>query len=152
MGLIDDERGSIDMQYEHLGQWRPETHGSWLRRFGVWATRSSETSGMRDMCGVMLLCMGLIRTIDGNLFATPQIDYAPAQIWGVIEIIIGVLVLATRSCQARPRLFSRLVASAACGFCLALAVAVYHSSAIAACIHLIIGYVMALEAQVNECK
>jgi hypothetical protein len=107
---------------------------------------------MRDLCTVLLLGIGLIRTIDGNLFKTPQTDYAPAQLWGVLEIIIGLLILGTRSCKWRAERRGQLAASVACGFCLALSVAVFPSSAMAAFVHLSIAYVMALEAQVNECK
>lgn len=147
MGFWDDERGCLDSTQPAL-QSHPRACQFWR-----WLTRSSATSGMRDVCGVLLFGMGLIRVIDGRLFTTPHLDYAPSWLWGGIEVLIGILILGTRSYHWRGNKRGRLVASIACGYCVALAVAIFDTSANAAYVHLIIAYVMALEAQVvNECQ
>jgi hypothetical protein len=127
------------------------TRRPWWRLWD-WSTHPRVTNEMRDLCTGLVLGQGIIRTIDGNLFPTPQTDYAPSQVWGVVMIIIGVLLVSTRGCKLRSATCGRLVASAACGFCVAFAVAVYNSSAASAYVHLVIAYIMALEAQVHECK
>lgn len=121
-------------------------------RFWDWSTHPRVTSELRDLCTVLVLGQGIIRTIDGNLFPTPQTDFATSQVWGVIAIILGVLLVSTRGCKLRAAKRGQLVASAVCGFCVAFAAAVYNSSAASAYVHLIIAYIMALEAQVHECK
>jgi hypothetical protein len=143
MGFWDDERGCLESAQPAL-----RSHPR-ARQFWRWLTQPSAT----DVCGVLLFGMGLIRVIDGRLFVTPQLDYAPSWLWGGLEVIMGLVILGTRSCHFRGNKRGRLVASIACGYCVALAVAIFPTSANAAYVHLIIAYVMALEAQVvNECQ
>jgi hypothetical protein len=145
MGFWDDERGSLQAAAE------PQKPASW-RTFVSWLTRSSATCGMRDMCGTLLIGMGLIRVIDGRLFTTPQSDYAPTWFWGLIELAVGIGLLLTRVCYVRVSRRGRLAASIAAGFCVALAFAMFPTSAMAAYVHLIIAYACVLEAQVHGCK
>ena len=68
---------------------------------------------------------GLIRLIDGALFPTPQWTILPTRVWGLFELLLGLLLFATRRCRWRAGLPGRVVASLACGFLVAMAVALY---------------------------
>jgi hypothetical protein len=134
------------------GSWGIEHRATWYGRLAHWATTPSATTGMRDMAGMILLVEGIARLIDGALFATPTMDFVPTRWWGLAEILVAVLLLATRSCTVRKSTRGRIAASLACGFCFAFAYAVFANSASSAFVHVIIGAVLALEAQVHECK
>ena len=112
----------------------------------------SVSAGYRDVVAWIMAGEGLIRLIDGALFPTPLMDYLPIRAWGLFELVLGLLLFATRGCGWRKGLPGRIVASLACGFLVAMAVALYHASAPSAFVHFSLAVVMALEAQVSECK
>ena len=114
--------------------------------------RPSVWTGVRDWIAWVMVGEGLIRLIDGALFPTPLMDFFPSRIWGFCQLALGILLFATRGCSRRVSVGGRLVASLACGLCVAMAVALYPASAASAFMHLSLAVIVALEAQVSECK
>ena len=122
----------------------------WQRIRGY--VRPSLSPGYRDCVAFVMVGEGLIRFIDGALFATPAMDYLPARIWGLFELLIGLLLFATRGCQARAGLRGRIIASIGCGFLVAMAYTLFSTSAASAVLHGSLAALFAPEAQVHECE
>ena len=114
--------------------------------------RPSASSGYRELIAFVMGGEGLIRLIDGALFPTPTTDFLPSRIWGLFQMALGILLFATRGCRWRANISGRLVASLACGLCMAMAVALYPASAPSAFLHGSLAVILALEAQVSECR
>lgn len=126
---------------------RYATHWQRLRGY----LRPSASAGYRDFVAWVMAGEGLIRLIDGLLFPTPVMEFLPTRVWGLFELLLGILLFATRG-RRRANMPGRIVASLACGFCVAMAVALYPVSAPSAFLHLSLAVILALEAQVSECK
>jgi hypothetical protein len=115
-----------------------------LTRFRHWCTQSSATSGVRDLIGIALLGMGIIRAIDGMMFTTWNFMFAPPWLYALAQMVCGGLLLLTRT--ARHDLPGRLVASVACGLCVVLAAASYEVAATSAFVALMFAWMLFLEA------
>ena len=115
--------------------------------------RPSASPGYRDMIAIGMIGEGLIRAINGLIFPTPVMDYLPTRLWGLLELLMGIALLATRRCERRSGLIGRIVASLGCGFLVAMAASLWQASAPSAFIHAGASFILALEAQVNdECQ
>jgi hypothetical protein len=123
-----------------------------MARFWHWCTQPSATSGVRDLIGIALMGMGIIRAIDGLLFVTPELMFAPRWIYALAQIVCGGLLLLTRSQEMRHSVAGRLVASAGCGLCVVLAAASFQVAATSAFVALLYAWLLFLEAgPTREC-
>lgn len=123
-----------------------------VRVFWHWFTTPGIARIGRDIVGAFLLGQGTIRVIDGRLFNTLPLSYAPAWIYAIVQIILGGGMLLTGSCRWRHTMTGRLVASLTAGFCAMLAVASFGSSAPSAWGALVLCWVSVLEAGARECE
>jgi len=114
--------------------------------------RPVQTSHARDFVAWVMVGEGLIRFIDGALFTTPQLDYLPARLWGLVQVLLGALLLATRDQCRRVSLAGRVVASIGCGFLVAMAYTLFDVSAPSAFLHGSLAFILVLEAQISECQ
>lgn len=105
----------------------------------------------RDVVGAFLLGQGIIRMIDGRLFNTVPLEYAPSWIYALIQVILGAGILLTSSCRWRHTFTGRLIASITAGFCAMLVVASFEVSATSAWGALVLCWVCVLEAGAREC-
>jgi hypothetical protein len=127
---------------------RYATHWQRFRLF----VRPSASTGYRDFVAWVMVGEGLIRLIDGALFPTPVMEVLPSRIWGLFELLLGIALFATRGRARRAGLSGQVAASLACGFCVAMAFALYQASVPSAFVHGSIAVILALEAQVSECR
>jgi len=115
-------------------------------RLWHWFTQPNATSGMRDLIAVALLGMGIIRAIDGLVFATLHFTFAPQWLWAVAQLVCGGLLLLTRTPPLRHDLAGRVVASVACGLCVAMAAGAYGVAATTTFVALVFAWVLFIEA------
>lgn len=99
-----------------------------------------------------MLGQGIIRLIDGRLFVTVPLSFAPAWIYAIVQIVLGSGLLLTGGCYWRRSTAGRMIASIAAGFCAMLAVASYQQSATSAWGALVLTWVAILEAGARECE
>jgi hypothetical protein len=114
--------------------------------------KPGRTADVREAVALLMIGEGLIRFIDGALFATPTMDYLPTRVWGLFSFVIGLLLWRSRCCERRVAISGRLVAAIGCGFLVAMASSLYGASAPSAFVHAGAAFVLALEAQVHECQ
>jgi hypothetical protein len=124
---------------------------SGLRTFRHWFFTPGIARIGRDIVGAFLLGQGIIRVIDGRFFNTVALEYAPASVYAIAQIVLGAGMLLTGSCRWRHTLTGRLIASLTAGFCAMLAVASYATSAPSAWGALVLCWVCVLEAGAREC-
>jgi hypothetical protein len=113
-------------------------------RLWHWFTQPSSSAGVRDLIGISLLGMGIIRAIDGMMFTTWDLLYAPRWLYALAQIVCGGLLLVTRS--SRNALSGRVAASIGCGLCVVLAAASFEVAATSAFVALAFAWVLFLEA------
>lgn len=101
--------------------------GQLLRRAALRLMTPPSGTGMRDALGLALLVQGVIRVIDGRLFAVTHLRYGDNAMYGALMIGIGLWLLVTR--WKRSTWYGALGASLAGMFYLWLAVAVWQASA-----------------------
>lgn len=101
---------------------------------------------MRVLIAFAMLGQGIIRAIDGLMFATSHLEFAPQWLWALAQIVCGGLLLLTHSDTMRHNLAGRVVASISCGLFVALAAAVYPTAATSAIVALLFAWVLFLEA------
>ena len=78
-----------------------------MGRFWHWFTQPSVSSAVRDLIAIALLGQGLIRAIDGMMFATAYLAFAPQWVYALAQIVCGGLLLLTRSEAIRHGLAGR---------------------------------------------
>lgn len=117
-----------------------------------WALYPSLTRGGRDVIGMILLGQGLIRLIDGRLFAMTQLNFVQPPVWGIAQFLMGVALCATGTCRWRHTTGGRTIASLAAGLLTVMAVAAYHVSVPSTWTALVMAYYCLIEAGVRECE
>lgn len=122
------------------------------KHFAHWFATPAISRIGRDIVGAFLLGQGIIRVIDGRLFATTSLLYAPPWSYAVVQVILGLALLLTGGCRWRHTMFGRLLASATAGFCFLLAVAAYPASATSAWGAIVLTWVCVLEAGARDCQ
>jgi hypothetical protein len=117
-----------------------------------WATQPSLGRGGRDVIGVILLGQGLIRLVDGVLFNVMLLGYAPAPVWGVAQVALGLALLVTGGCRWRHRTAGRAIASLTAGLLAAMGAAAFEISASTTWACLTMSYYCLLEAGARGCE
>lgn len=84
-------------------------------------------TALRDAFGAALFVQGIIRLIDGRLFAVTHLRYGSNEMYGALMVIVGVWLIATRG--RRATWYGAMGATLAAAFYVWLAVAVWSTSA-----------------------
>lgn len=97
-----------------------------LDRLARWVMMPSATPVVRDFVAVFLAGQGVIRLIDGRLFALTPLAMFSDTLYGHVQLITGVLLLVTRYRRWKP--IGGVMAAVAAGMCAVLAAAAYQTS------------------------
>ena len=120
------------------------------RRLWLWASLPCATPAIRDLIATVAISQGLVRIIDGRLFALTQVTYLDHLAYGILQLIVGLWLVSTRWSMLRPSGSGRMAAAMMAGTWTMLAVEAWGKSGTSWVSALIFAWAMAIEARWHD--
>ena len=120
------------------------------RSFWAWLTLPAGTPAIRDLIAAVAIGQGVVRIVDGAVFAMLPTTYLDQLLYGVMQLVVGVWLLSTRWSALRPSGAGRLAAAMMAGVWVMLAVESWPRSGSSWIVAVIFAWVMAVEARWHD--
>lgn len=120
------------------------------RRFWLWLTLPAGTPAIRDLIASVAIGQGVVRAIDGRLFAMLPTIYMDQLVYGLVQLVVGIWLISTRWSVLRSSGAGRMAAAMMSGVWVMLAIESWSRSGSSWIVAVIFAWVMAVEARWHD--